>query len=114
MNEKPKALRLADALEVRGFLGTTAFEAAAELRRLHFENEENQGVIKVWRRRTQQAEAQRDALLEGFQSFMCWFDKTKKGEATEATRDLAVKILRSRWESREPELKRFLEKGEAT
>ena len=31
----PKALRLADALEVRGFLGTTASDAAAELRRLH-------------------------------------------------------------------------------
>ena len=35
----PKALRLADALEVRGFLGTTASDAAAELRRLHEENE---------------------------------------------------------------------------
>ena len=36
--EKALALRLADELEVRGFLGTTASDAAAELRRLHEEN----------------------------------------------------------------------------
>jgi len=34
MSAQPEALRLAAALEVRGFLGTTAHEAAAELRRL--------------------------------------------------------------------------------
>ena len=32
---QPEALRLAVALELRGFLGTTAHDAAAELRRLH-------------------------------------------------------------------------------
>jgi len=37
--DKPEALRLAAALEVRGLLGTTAHEAAAELRRLVAENE---------------------------------------------------------------------------
>lgn len=35
-----EALRLADALEARGFLGTTANDAATELRRLHAENEQ--------------------------------------------------------------------------
>jgi hypothetical protein len=39
MNEQPTALRLADALEVRGFLGTLAWNAADELRRLHAEVE---------------------------------------------------------------------------
>jgi hypothetical protein len=34
MSNQPEAMRLADALEVRGFLGTTASDAAAELRRL--------------------------------------------------------------------------------
>ena len=38
MADQPEALRLAAALEVRGFLGTTAHEAAAELRRLYAEN----------------------------------------------------------------------------
>jgi len=38
MTIQPEALRLADALEVRGFLGTTASDAAAELRRLHVVN----------------------------------------------------------------------------
>ena len=37
MSEQPEALRLADALEARGFLGTTARYAAAELRRQHKE-----------------------------------------------------------------------------
>ena len=40
MTTQPEALRLADALEVRGFLGTTASDAATELRRLHEVNEE--------------------------------------------------------------------------
>ena len=39
MSDQPEALRLADELEVRGFLGTTAWEAAVELRRLHGEVE---------------------------------------------------------------------------
>ena len=38
MADQPEALRLAAALEVRGFLGTTAHEAAAERRRLYAEN----------------------------------------------------------------------------
>lgn len=37
---QPEALRLADVLEVRGFLGTTASHAAIELRRLHELNQE--------------------------------------------------------------------------
>ena len=41
-----KALELADALEVRGFLGTTAAEAAAELRRLHASNEALLAICK--------------------------------------------------------------------
>jgi len=39
MTTQPEALRLADALEVRGFLGP-ASDAAAELRRLHAVNQE--------------------------------------------------------------------------
>ena len=40
MSTQPEALRLADELEVRGFLGTTASNAAHELRRLHEMNHE--------------------------------------------------------------------------
>jgi hypothetical protein len=39
MTTQPTALRYADRLEVRGFLGTLAWKAADELRRLHAEVE---------------------------------------------------------------------------
>jgi hypothetical protein len=48
MADKPEALRLADALEVRGFLGTTASDAAAELRRLHAVNQELLNSLKFY------------------------------------------------------------------
>ncbi len=89
MNEQPEALRLAGVLEALNAakkllpcvggetLGTEVYrirlsgsdagellDAAAELRRLYEEHIEEQGVIKVWRRRTLQAEEQRDELLE--------------------------------------------------
>ena len=63
MNTQPEALRLADRLEGRWALHPEMQEAAAELRRLVAEHEEDQRVIAVWRGRTQRAEAQRDALL---------------------------------------------------
>lgn len=40
-----EALRLADELEVRGFLGTTATQAADELRRLHGKVQEQNTII---------------------------------------------------------------------
>lgn len=46
---RPEALRLAAALEVRGLLGTTAHEAAAELRRLHAVNAELLAALKLAR-----------------------------------------------------------------
>jgi hypothetical protein len=66
MNNQPEALRLADLWEKHshGYARTPESRTAAELRRLHQEHEEDQCVIAVWRGRTQQAEAQRDALLE--------------------------------------------------
>ena len=47
MSEQPEALRLAGELEVRGFLGTTAKQAAAELRRLHEVNQELLEALKL-------------------------------------------------------------------
>jgi hypothetical protein len=49
MADKPEALRLAAALEVRGFLGTTAHEAAAELRRLRSANVKLAGALDMIR-----------------------------------------------------------------
>ena len=66
MKEQPTALRLADELE----MWTLGEPAAAELRRLSAEHEEDQRVIAVWRGRTQRAEAQRDALLEALRPFV--------------------------------------------
>lgn len=45
-NQQPEALRLAEQLEVRGFLGTTATQAATELRRLNALNTELLEVLK--------------------------------------------------------------------
>lgn len=62
---KPLALHLADCLDYDEFdVVEDSQRTAAELRRLYQENEEDQGVIAVWRGRTQRAEAQRDQLLE--------------------------------------------------
>ena len=62
---KPLALHLADCLDYNEFdVVEDSQRTAAELRRLYQENEEDQGVIAVWRGRTQRAEAQRDQLLE--------------------------------------------------
>lgn len=63
MTTQPEALRLADDL-AKYLGGNTATKAAAELRRLVAEHEEDQRVIAVWRGRTQRAEAQRDAMQE--------------------------------------------------
>ena len=77
---KALALHLADALDYNEFdVVEDSQRTAAELRRLYQENEEDQGVIAVWRGRTQRAEAQRDQLLEALKStglFLhhCWCD----------------------------------------
>lgn len=42
---KAKALQLAEELEARGFLGTTAHDAATELRRLHNELQQWKSVF---------------------------------------------------------------------
>ena len=50
-------------------------ETAAELHRLHAEHEEDQGVIAVWRGRTQRAEAQRDTLLVALKGLLNLFEQ---------------------------------------
>jgi len=72
MSDQPEALRLADALEVDKWhiSGVTAQSAADELRRLHAEHIEDQGVIAVWRGRTLRAEQQRDELLEALMALL--------------------------------------------
>jgi hypothetical protein len=71
MNEKPKALRLADQmLHYWDERGPDATEVAAELRRLHEEHIEDQNVINVWRGRTLRAEQQRDELLKALEDLV--------------------------------------------
>ena len=76
---KALALHLADCLDYDEFdVVEDSQRTAAELRRLYQENEEDQGVIAVWRGRTQRAEAERDALLKIFKDELHhaeWRDK---------------------------------------
>ena len=69
MTEQPTALRLADALDVRGFLGTTASQAAAELRRLHAECNDLAHQLNESNERNGRLIAQRDALLKALRPF---------------------------------------------
>lgn len=71
MSKQPEALRLAEWLDVVGRPGGLCGEAAAELRRLHAENEAltaaNEQFSKRqewWNERMFVLEQQRDALLE--------------------------------------------------
>ena len=78
MTEKNEALRLADALDVRGFLGTTASQAAAELRRLHASCEDYAQHKQRQDQRILTLYAQRDALLRILKSELQhaeWQDK---------------------------------------
>ena len=88
---QPEALRLADELTRYLGCGGTASQAAAELRRLSAEHEEDQRVIAVWRGRTQRAEAQRDALLEALRKIAAIENKTvgSDWEEIEEARDTA-------------------------
>lgn len=80
MKQQPEALRLADALEddltgydglsIPGFCQNIANEAAAELRRLHAENEAAHCVGIQQERDLMAVEAQRDELLEALQMYL--------------------------------------------
>jgi hypothetical protein len=96
MTTQPEALRLADELRAAPERSRTSFEAAAELRRLHAENERLAAEVANRNRRAldgdeavsalanvhayyEGLEAQRDALLEALKStglFLhhCWCD----------------------------------------
>ena len=93
MSEKPEALRLADLLESDFIRSPTMLNAAAELRRLHQEHEEDQKVIAVWRGRTQRAEAQRDALLEALKRLMG--GTTTMEDAMEAAKQARAAIAKA-------------------
>ena len=84
---QPEALRLAVALELRGFLGTTAHDAAAELRRLHQFAEDQIGRATAAEAALQMTkathalkiaavEAQRAALLEALKEIVDAADGT--------------------------------------
>ena len=95
MNEKPEALRLAEILEA----GSHQFneEAAAELRRLHAENENLRMTLRVeescsFRTQMQQYAAQRDELLEALRSVWLWMEDQADGQSKggHATFDLML------------------------
>ena len=94
MSAQPEVLRLADALQQQAvweghygpsYLRDLLPEAAAELRRLHAENERLKTVPMKYRRMEFNAQlqaenerliAQRDALLEACKAYDQWADKT--------------------------------------
>ena len=93
MTTQPEALRLADELRAAPERSRTSFEAAAELRRLHAENERLAAEVANRNRRAldgdeavsalanvhayyEGLEAQRDALLEACMAYDQWADKT--------------------------------------
>ena len=89
---QPEALRLAVALELRGFLGTTAHDAAAELRRLHQFAEDQIGRATAAEAALQMTkathalkiaavEAQRAALLEALKEIVEFVDAPPKANA---------------------------------
>lgn len=61
--QKPEAIRLAEALELRGLLGTTAHDAAAELRRLHAAHDWQRRMAGERLRRIEKLQTQRDGLV---------------------------------------------------
>ena len=79
-DKQPEALRLAKILEDHYFYSDTN-EAAAELRRLHAENEDFRATIDYLTRENAEQigeivalKAQRDELLEALQSYMAGID----------------------------------------
>ena len=79
--EKPEALRLADALET-GDIHENAWQAAAELRRLHAENE--------------RLHAQRDALLAEHQQTLALQQRSYEREIqleVEAEREAIIQMM---------------------
>ena len=93
---RPKALILADSMHLAYRVGWQR-EAAAELRRLSAEHEEDQRVIAVWRGRTQRAEAQRDALLEALRKIAAIENKMvgSDWEEIEEARDTARAAIKA-------------------
>ena len=94
---QPEALRLAVALELRGFLGTTAHDAAAELRRLHQFAEDQIGRATAAKAALQMTktthalkiaavEAQRDALLKTMKWLDNWMGAKPMTECSEKVR----------------------------
>ena len=87
---EPEALRVADGLEGKHSIGYQPY-AAAELRRLHAENErlrdelkEDTGVIAVWRGRTERAESENERLREALRVCLAhWFKDDNPDELQE-------------------------------
>lgn len=93
MEEKSEALRLADAMSL-AFPGNLGIDiAAAELRRLVAEHEEDQRVIAVWRGRTQRAEAQRDALRAALKEIVAATDSDEWNPVSTAKARAAIKAV---------------------
>ena len=108
--DKPEALRLADELRAAPERSRTSFEAAAELRRLHAENERLHQInqshevklsVRGYEIQIADLEAQRDALLEALRVFVsCALPVSteidERGHSwTEAYLDQALPIARA-------------------
>ena len=91
MTQQTNAQRLASLFSSGQYGNGTAIQAAAELRRIDAENDslraehiEDQGVIKVWRRRCAQAEAINAKLLEALKNAL-WRMEQYNYQAMERT-----------------------------
>ncbi len=68
MTEQPEALRLANKLEGAGTFTGCHIEAAAELRRLHMENEDLKNACKIYNDALKEEKALNAQLLEALET----------------------------------------------
>ena len=85
---QPETLRLADELNKSNTNGKMCDQAAAELRRLHADNEKkSEAIQRLWKERDE-LRVQRDALLEALQLIADVGDRA----ATEISRAAIAKV----------------------
>ena len=89
MSKQPEALRLADEFDgmtINEFYEALGDEAAAELRRLHEQNQrfyaQHASVVSDYEKAVVALKAQRDALLEVVQKYIAWSEAENDPKGT--------------------------------